>query len=217
MVGSLEYAQQTRKWQLGFLISQGLQSWHYLLDVGCGTLRGGLPILAYMDRGHYMGIDVRPDVIDAAWDECREAHLLHKQPRLRAVPPSPQHWAKITPPSFDYIWCFSTLIHCTDSVLFQLLPVIKSMLHRENTQAACYANVNIGHWREEDWRGEFPLVWRPFPWYAEIGYRYGLRVESLGTLAALRLRTEPGRDAQHMVRMTPWGAQACISASSSLA
>lgn len=45
------------KLQFDFLVSQGLKSSHILLDIGCGSLRGGRFFIEYLDKGHYLGID----------------------------------------------------------------------------------------------------------------------------------------------------------------
>jgi len=43
--------------QFDFLVAEGLRPEHVLLDVGCGSLRGGVYFIPYLDRGHYLGID----------------------------------------------------------------------------------------------------------------------------------------------------------------
>jgi len=44
--------------QFDFLVSQGLEPSHDLLDVGCGSLRGGRHFVRYLDAGCYCGLDV---------------------------------------------------------------------------------------------------------------------------------------------------------------
>lgn len=68
--------------QFEFLVQQGLRPNHYLLDVGCGALRGGLHFIHYLDPGHYCGFDINASLIDAAWQELREAGLENRHPRL---------------------------------------------------------------------------------------------------------------------------------------
>ena len=50
--------------QLDFLKSQGLEPHHTLLDVGCGSLRGGMWIMAYLNPGCYVGIDKDADMLE---------------------------------------------------------------------------------------------------------------------------------------------------------
>jgi SAM-dependent methyltransferase len=52
--------------QFDWLVGRGLQPHHYLLDVGCGPLRGGSRFIRYLEPGHYFGIDRREDLVAAA-------------------------------------------------------------------------------------------------------------------------------------------------------
>lgn len=68
--------------QFEFLVAQGLQPSDKLLDVGCGSLRGGLHFIPYMDRAHYTGIDISEELLKAGEAELRNAGLESKEPRL---------------------------------------------------------------------------------------------------------------------------------------
>ena len=63
------YHEMKREFQINFLKSHGLSPDKTLLDLGCGTLQGGIPIIDYLDVGHYFGIDVRSRVILKAHEE----------------------------------------------------------------------------------------------------------------------------------------------------
>ena len=54
--------------QFDFLVAQGLQPSHSLLDVGCGSLRGGVHFIAYLEAGHYYGIDRDAEVLASGRD-----------------------------------------------------------------------------------------------------------------------------------------------------
>ncbi len=51
--------------QFDFLVSQGLQPHHYLLDIACGSLRAGVHFIPYLEPGHYLGIDKEAELIQA--------------------------------------------------------------------------------------------------------------------------------------------------------
>ena len=53
------------KLQFDFLVKQGLKPDHRLLDVGCGSLRGGVHFIRYLDDGNYYGIDRQQWLLDA--------------------------------------------------------------------------------------------------------------------------------------------------------
>ena len=56
------------KLQLDFLINQGLTPSMKFLDVGCGSLRAGRLLVPYLDPGHYFGIDIGSDMIEAGYE-----------------------------------------------------------------------------------------------------------------------------------------------------
>ena len=45
------------KFQLEMLLSLGLKPEHRLLDIGCGDLQGGVPLIRYLRSGCYVGLD----------------------------------------------------------------------------------------------------------------------------------------------------------------
>jgi SAM-dependent methyltransferase len=53
--------------QLRFLVSQGLRPEHFLLDVGCGSFRGGVALIPYLQPGHYYGLDLVQDLVDVGY------------------------------------------------------------------------------------------------------------------------------------------------------
>ena len=69
--------------QLAFLKSQGMQPGHRLLDVGCGTLRGGVKFIPYLDPGNYFGIDLSQEMLDAGLRELEGVGAGGRDPHLR--------------------------------------------------------------------------------------------------------------------------------------
>jgi SAM-dependent methyltransferase len=53
--------------QRDFLVAHGLKPDQTVLDIGCGSLRGGLPITTYLNPGGYYGIDVSQALIEAGY------------------------------------------------------------------------------------------------------------------------------------------------------
>lgn len=56
------------QWQLDFCRSAGLQPGHQFLDVGCGSLRGGVHFVRYLASQHYAGIDIHAALLDAGYE-----------------------------------------------------------------------------------------------------------------------------------------------------
>jgi hypothetical protein len=52
--------------QFNFLLEQGLLPSHVLLDVACGSLRGGVHFIPYLDSRKYHGLEMEAALVDAA-------------------------------------------------------------------------------------------------------------------------------------------------------
>jgi SAM-dependent methyltransferase len=61
--------------QFDFLVAQGLRPDHVLLDVACGSLRAGVHLIPYLDRGHYLGIDKERVLIEQGLEQEVPAEL----------------------------------------------------------------------------------------------------------------------------------------------
>jgi SAM-dependent methyltransferase len=61
--------------QLDYLVAQGLRPDHRFLDVGCGSLRGGIHFVRYLEPGHYCGLDIQQPLLDAGRKELDDAGL----------------------------------------------------------------------------------------------------------------------------------------------
>jgi SAM-dependent methyltransferase len=81
--GSKAFWEELGRLQLDYLVEQGLQPTHYVLDVGCGPLRAGVHFIRYLEPGHYAGIDKRGDNLERARKvELPRQGLEDKSPHL---------------------------------------------------------------------------------------------------------------------------------------
>ena len=85
LVGNAKNWKFKRDFQISFLLQQGLKKDQEFIDIGCGTLRGGIPIIDYLDAGKYTGIDSRVEVIDEGKKELKEVELEYKNPDLMTI------------------------------------------------------------------------------------------------------------------------------------
>jgi SAM-dependent methyltransferase len=165
-----------RDFQIQFLQRVGLKPQHYLLDIGCGTLRGGVPIIAYLEKGHYFGIEARAEVLDEARKELQRSNLVNKEPTLMTA----GDIASLNlQKKFDYIWSFAVLPHMTDEILRDAISFVR---HHLGDDGGFYATVNIGSGPDRSWQSGFPSVSRSLEFYEEVCSRSGLRIEDLGPL-----------------------------------
>ncbi len=193
-VGAPHLWRMQRAFQIDFLQRMGLSPDHRLLDLGCGTLRGGLPLIGYLATARYTGIDVRPDVIEEARRELSEAGLVQRHPRIECV----DSLAGLDlGAAYDYVWAFSVLVHLEDGELDDALAFVSRHL---TVSGACFANVNPGDGRLGTW-ADFPIVARPLDWYVERAREAGLRVDSLGRLREIgHVSGDRTSDSQLMLR-----------------
>ncbi|WP_279477948.1 class I SAM-dependent methyltransferase [Aureimonas sp. SK2] len=68
--------------QRDYLLAHGMRGSDFILDIGCGSLRAGVQIVPVLEPGHYYGIDMLQDLLDAGWrEEILPAGLEGKLPR----------------------------------------------------------------------------------------------------------------------------------------
>ena len=69
--------------QFDFMVGQGFSPHHRFIDVGCGTLRGGVHYVRYLDSGNYYGIDLAPEMLEGGRAELTAAGLGDRSVHLR--------------------------------------------------------------------------------------------------------------------------------------
>lgn len=114
MVGPAAMWKMKRDFQIGFLKGQGLEPHHRLMDVGCGTLRGGIPMIRYLNEGNYYGCDVRSEALEEARRELEDEGLTEKGAHLIN---SGDFDALQLDVEFDVMYGFSVLIHMEDAIV----------------------------------------------------------------------------------------------------
>jgi SAM-dependent methyltransferase len=100
--------------QFEFLIKEGLKPDHYLLDVACGSFRGGRFFIPYLMEGHYFAIDKDLNLIKIGIEQVlKPLHLLEKKPQIYTVElgKEPVDLKEILKGSFDYIWIHALFDH----------------------------------------------------------------------------------------------------------
>lgn len=194
MVGPSHLWKMKRDFQINFLKSIGMVPESYVLDLGCGVLRGGLAIIEYLNPGHYYGLESRHAVLQEGMRALQEAGLQSKAPTLLAIDDLSR---AALDRKFDLIWAFSVLIHMHDGILDSCLDFASRHLA---SNGRMYANVNIGNARDGHWQ-EFPLVNRSHDFYTAAAERHNLQVIEIGTLRSLgHVSGSPGQDLQMMLQ-----------------
>ncbi|NWQ42670.1 class I SAM-dependent methyltransferase [Bacillus sp. EB106-08-02-XG196] len=112
--------------QIAFLKEKGLKPHHELLDIGCGSLRGGIYFIKYLNQGKYSGLDINPSLIRAGQAELKKANLTGKKPTLLVNDNFHFHLFK---KKFDYAIAQSVLTHLPVNVIQRCLVNIEKVLN----------------------------------------------------------------------------------------
>lgn len=185
-----------QRFQIDFLTKHGLEPHHQLIDIGCGTLRGGIPLIKLLQTGHYTGIEIRQDVLELARNELRLAGLNHKDAKLI-------HTTGLSSLALEhvaeYVWAFDVLIHMDDDALNGCLSFVSGHMAQGG---AFYGNTHIGEGSAGKWRG-FPIVRHPMTWYEQTARRFGLVTADVGSLSEHGLvDPQPEPQSRRMLRFT---------------
>lgn len=196
LVGPANLWKMKRDFQIAFLKDSGLMSNQSLLDIGCGTLRGGIPIIDYLEKGNYTGIDVRKKVLDEAQKELKAEKLEQKSPKLVFF----EEFSQLNlETKFDYVFAFSVLFHLEDSIVEKCFEFVSRHL---SEVGVFYANIHTGEYPDGQWQG-FPVAFRSLDFYEVMAKKYQLNTISRGSLEKLgHTSSLSGHDNQIMLRFT---------------
>ncbi len=97
--------------QFAFLVSKGMMPHHRMLDIGCGTLRGGRHAIEYLDSGNYTGMDLSTKAIEYGRELVEREGLADKRPRLLVSPNKDLRFREFDGEAFDYILAQSVFTH----------------------------------------------------------------------------------------------------------
>lgn len=118
------------KLQFEYMLRQGLRPDHRLLDYGCGSGRGAVHFVPYLNRGNYLGVDTSLDMIAAAVDEVHEVggggHFLHMSELTSR--------SKI----FDFAICQSVFTHCSADQIAVIMADMDSLLTEDGVLYATF-------------------------------------------------------------------------------
>lgn len=112
--------------QLQLLLMEGLQKDDYVLEVGCGSLMSGIPIMSYLEKSHYVGIDPN------TWLMNQTLLIVENQQIITKKSPLFLNNADFDASSlgivFDYVYAHSIMSHAADWQLSFFLKNISKVL-----------------------------------------------------------------------------------------
>jgi GT2 family glycosyltransferase/tetratricopeptide (TPR) repeat protein len=121
--------------QFNFMKEEGLKPQHTLIDVGCGSMRGGIHFIRYLDEGHYFGIDINASLIAAGKKEIMDAELTAKEPHLLV---NDKFEMSQLGTSFDFGIAVSVFTHLPMNTIIRCLVEMEKVLKGEATFFATF-------------------------------------------------------------------------------
>lgn len=112
--------------QFETLRKEGLRPDHILLDIGCGSLRGGRHFIDFLQVGHYTGIDISDQIIEAGKKLLTVNVLEEKLPKLFRN--ENLCFQEFSPNSFDFILAQSVFTHLPRKDVKECLLAIPRIL-----------------------------------------------------------------------------------------
>jgi cyclopropane fatty-acyl-phospholipid synthase-like methyltransferase len=95
--------------QLQLLQLEGLQENDYLLEVGCGALASAIPMMSFLKRGHYVGIDPNPWLMEQSLKIPENRKVVEE--RCPTFVQNGDFSAQSTGITFDYVFAHSIMSH----------------------------------------------------------------------------------------------------------
>ena len=129
--------------QFNLLTHLGLREFHYLLDVGCGSLRAGRLFIPYLLPGHYYGIEPQSWLIDEGIkNELGQEILQIKQPVFSY---DSNFDCLYFNQKFDFVVAQSVFSHAARSQIRQCLFNIEKCLKPDGVMAATFVKGNVDY------------------------------------------------------------------------
>jgi ubiquinone/menaquinone biosynthesis C-methylase UbiE len=160
--------------QFDFLVRRGMKPNHRMLDVGCGTLRGGRLAIRYLEPRHYTGIDISSNALKAALKLVKEEGLTDRQPRLVHNRHRHLKFDQFRGETFDYILAQSVFTHLMPGHIDECFDCVRSVM---SPTSAFYFTV----WFEDVTERPSPFEYRyPRSLIEELSSKHNLVLEDFG-------------------------------------
>ena len=156
--------------QLQLLKEHGLKPSDRVLDIGCGSLRGGVKIIDYLAPGNYCGTDIAEDLLEAGRRSLENAGLDSKSPHLLQV--KDFKFAELEGEQFDYLLIFGVFTDVPPESIDECFQHMPQLLTERGA-----ALVTFG--RSQELRSDHRMIrfQQPLEFYTDLGTRSGLAVE----------------------------------------
>ena len=109
----------------------GLEPHHTVVDYGCGSLRVGATLIAWLDRGRYWGLDITDRFYRDGLTQLGQGHLDAKGPRFRVI--DDKTLAETAAASPDFVVSVAVVKHVPPAELDNYFGRIARLMGRQAT------------------------------------------------------------------------------------
>lgn len=157
--------------QFDFLVQHGLQPQHTLLDIGCGTLRGGRHFIRYLDAQNYTGIDISLNAIEFAKQLLVAEGLADKQPKLLVSKHKDLKFEAFAQQTFDFLFAQSVFTHLPSESIEECFQHVDTIMHNKSVfYFTFFAS------RKQEQRNVKDFCY-PYTFFEALAGRYGFSIE----------------------------------------
>jgi len=157
--------------QFNFLIKKGLKPEHKMLDIGCGTLRGGRKFIKYLNQGNYFGVDMADKTIEYGKQLIQKEGLSKKNPYLVVNEEKNLKLNEFRGKVFDFILAQSVITHLPPEPIEELFENIGKVMDKNSVFYFTYfQGKRYRHFSIEDFE-------YPFSHFEALADEYGFIVK----------------------------------------
>ena len=117
---------EDRIFQIRALEKLGLRPEHHFLEIGCGPLLAGAPLIRFLEPGGYTGVDVSRDRLAAAEKVLARFGLEDRRPHLLLS--ADFGLESLLPHSFDRIWAYQVVLHLRKPLVHRFMAAVAQFL-----------------------------------------------------------------------------------------
>ena len=157
--------------QFNLLTIKGLRENHKLLDIGCGSLRGGKLFIPYLKSGQYCGVEPEEWLVKQGIEENLGGELIKlKAPRFDYNGNFDFHMFDET---FDYLIACSIFSHASQKQIVKCLSSAKEVMHNESMFFASFKEGD-NNYSEDKWAYPDVITYQ-YNWIEQSARQIGLQ------------------------------------------
>lgn len=127
--------------QFDILLKLGLENKHDFLDIGCGTLRGGVHFINFLDKKKYTGFDISDEAISFSNKHVSYNKSLRiKEPKL--IHSINKRFNSLTDEKFDYVLAYSVFSNLPQADIEECIRNLKPIMHKDSIFIFTYLEGN---------------------------------------------------------------------------